>query len=61
MRRTMYRLGGLLAASLLITAAVAGPSQADTPEKFIGNAAGRALALRVLGSTPAVDRPKVRS
>ena len=46
----MYRLGGLLAASLLTTAVVAGPSQADTPEKFVGNAAGRALALRVLGN-----------
>ena len=49
MRRTIYRLGGLLAASLLISTAVAGPSSADTPEKFVGNAAGRALALRVLG------------
>ena len=50
MRRTIYRLGGLLAASLLISTAVAGPSSADTPERFVGNAAGRALALSVLGN-----------
>lgn len=50
LRRTIYRLGGLLAASLLISTAVAGPSSAQTPERFVANAAGRALALRVLGN-----------
>jgi hypothetical protein len=32
-----------------MTAFTSGPASADTPENFVGNAAGRALALRVLG------------
>jgi LPXTG-motif cell wall-anchored protein len=48
--RTMRGLGVALVAGLLTTAFIAGPASADTPEAFVGNAAGRALGLNVLGT-----------
>src|SRR6476469_1434349 len=41
---------GVVLAALMVTVFVSGPASADTPENFVGNAAGRALAIKVLGT-----------
>ncbi|MBV8693616.1 MAG: hypothetical protein JOZ37_04890 [Actinobacteria bacterium] len=40
---------GIVLTGLVMTAFMSGPAQADTPENFVGNAAGRALAIKLLG------------
>ena len=48
--RSIWRRGAVIAALVLATAMVAVPAQADTAEVYLGNAAGRALDLSVLGN-----------
>ena len=48
--RKIRGIAGIVMAVSVMTVFVSGPAQADTPENFVGNAAGRALALKVLGT-----------
>jgi hypothetical protein len=48
--RYVRRLGAALVTSLMVGALVATPASADTPERFVGNAAGRALGIKLLGT-----------
>ncbi|HVL93176.1 MAG TPA: hypothetical protein VM264_07515 [Acidimicrobiales bacterium] len=59
----MHRLAAAAGAFTLASAFVTGPAAADTPESFVGSAAGRALDLKVLGqaTTLGVTTAKVTS
>jgi hypothetical protein len=48
--RKIQGIAGVVLAALTVTVFVSGPASADTPENFVGNAAGRALAIKVLGT-----------
>ena len=58
--RYVRRLAAVTVAGLLMGAMLASPASADTPERFVGNAAGRALGLDVLRQSalyaPTFDR-----
>src|SRR5581483_10132517 len=47
--RKVRGIAGIVLAGLMVTAFMSGPASADTPENFVGNAAGRALAIKLLG------------
>src|SRR3954468_7209062 len=48
--RKIQGIAGVVLAALMVTVFISGPASADTPENFVGNAAGRALAIKVLGT-----------
>jgi hypothetical protein len=48
--RKVRGIAGIVLTGLMVAAFMSGPASADTPESFVGNAAGRALAIKVLGT-----------
>jgi len=47
--RKVRGIAGIVLTGLIMAAFMSGPASADTPENFVGNAAGRALAIKLLG------------